>query len=76
MTTKNIIFDNSALRERILQNYGTIKAFAAAAGMSAAAVSNRLNNKTEFTMQNIADFAKLLEIVPDRIDHYFFTPAF
>lgn len=75
-TDKEIIFDNTALRELILQKFGTIKKFASVAGMSATAVSNRLNNKTEFTAENIRNYANILGIAPNQIDYYFFSVAF
>lgn len=64
----------SKLRGAIREKFHTEGAFAAALGISAAALSNKLNNKDEWRGSEIAQACDLLGIQPDQIAEYFFTP--
>lgn len=67
------MFDFSKLRGRIVEKYKTLAAFAAAMDMSASALSDRMNGKIYFKMDEITEAAKLLEIPYEEIPVYFFT---
>lgn len=60
------------LKGRIKEFYGTQEAFAKAMGMSAAALSARLNNINNFSQAEIDHACLLLEIPDDEIRLYFF----
>lgn len=68
----NTVFDNSALRSRIISQFGTIKAFSEKVGMSQSCISNRLNNKTELTSTEIRSWANALHLNDDEINSLFF----
>lgn len=67
------MFDFSKLRGRIVERYGTRAAFAEAMDMSAGALSDRLNGKIFFKMDEITKAAALLGIPSEEIPVYFFT---
>ena len=67
------MFDNSRLRQRIIIQFGTIRAFASIMGMSAAVLSNRIKNKSEWKYSEIITACDILCIAPDEISKYFFT---
>lgn len=67
-------FDFRQLTGLIVAIYGSRGAFAKEIGISKSALSNKLNNKTAWSMQEIRRCCELLAI-PDRdIGLYFFTP--
>lgn len=66
-------FDYNKLRGKI-REYGTQEAFAAAIGISAVTLSERLNNKSLFTQKEIAAAVNVLNISTEDIPTYFFTP--
>lgn len=66
-------FDSSKLKGRIKERMGTQKVFARQMGLSSAAISNKLNGKTEFTQGEIREACRLLLITQDEIGAYFFT---
>lgn len=69
-----MMFDTSKLRGRIIEKFGSQKAFCEAVGCSVAFLSNYLNGKASLTQSYIAKWAEALEIPSGEIDVYFFTP--
>lgn len=65
-----ISFDYSKLAGRIKEKYDTQAAFAKELGLSPAALSQKLNNKADFSQEEIVLAAELLEL-PD-LKSYFF----
>lgn len=61
-----------ALRKRIVAKYGTMHKFAEAIGLSATTVSNKLNNKTPWRVDDITLCCSLLEIKKEDVSFYFF----
>lgn len=70
---ERIIFDNSALRTRIMKDYGTIKEFAEAVHMSPRTLGSRLNNHTYFTIDEIGKIRRIFNMNKSEVDYYFFT---
>ena len=66
-------FDSSKLKGRIKERLGTQDVFARQMGLSSAAISNKLNGKTEFTQGEIKEACRLLSITHEEIGVYFFT---
>ena len=68
-------FDYSKLVGRIIEKFGTRKAFAATIGMSESAVSARLNNITPWKPEEIKVVCApdILDIPDEAISEYFFT---
>lgn len=66
-------FDYGKLRGKI-REYGTQEMFANAIGISTVTLSERLNNKSQFTQNEISKAAETLQLVPEDIPIYFFTP--
>ena len=71
-------FDFSKLLGRIVEKFGTRKAFCEKTGIPESALSYRLSNKTRFTMDEIYRIIQpdCLDIAPAEIGIYFFTPKF
>lgn len=67
-------FDFSKLIGRIIERYGSRKAFAEALGISDGTLSGKLNNKVKFSTLEIKQACSLLEIAPEEIGQYFFEP--
>lgn len=61
------------LRGRIVEKYGTQKAFAEALNVSENSLSLKMNCKTEFSQTDMDKFAKLLEIPLSEYSAYFFA---
>ena len=70
---KNIRFDYSKLRGRIVEKYGTQQAFAMEMGLSDVALSSKLNGHTYFKQTEIAKAVKALDIASGDVTSYFFT---
>lgn len=68
------MFDTSNLRGRIVAKFGTIGAFAEAAGCARSTISLYLNGNKDLKQATIEKWAKLLEIEDCDIPLYFFTP--
>ena len=66
-------FSYDRLRGRIREVFGTQDKFAKALGMSAATLSLKLNNVSEFTQQEMFEALRLLKEPPQTINQYFFT---
>lgn len=62
------------LKGRIKEKCNTQAEFAGRLGISEAALSARLNNSTAFTQTEIVKSLDILEISPNEIKLYFFTP--
>jgi hypothetical protein len=71
-----IEFDFSALRGRIVEKYGTFAAFADAIGMSRASLSQRIMNDVAFKPDEVILICspKVLDIAPEEIGKFFYTP--
>lgn len=67
------MLDYSKLRGRIVEKYGSIRAFSEATGMSRVQISHKLNGRTDFYTRDILKWCKLLDIAPEDIHVYFFA---
>lgn len=67
-------FDYSELSGRITAKFKTKKRYAKAAKMPASSLSMKLNGKTPWTSTDIYTAQIKLEIPPEEIGKYFFTP--
>jgi transcriptional regulator with XRE-family HTH domain len=70
----NLVFDYSKLRGKIKEVYKTQAAFAEAMPMSSVSLSDKLNNKVQFSQKEIDRACDLLQISKEEIPIYFFTP--
>ncbi len=61
------------LRGRIIEKYGSNKAFAEAMGISEASVSSKLSNGASFFQSQITKACYLLDIPKEEVGAYFFT---
>jgi plasmid maintenance system antidote protein VapI len=68
-----IKFDNRKLKGRIIEKFGTSKAFAKALGAQESNVSLKVNGKRELKRDDIFNFSRMLEIPDSEISEYFFT---
>ena len=68
------MFDTSKLRGRIIEKFGSQKAFCEAVGCSVAFLSNYLNGKAQLSQITMAKWVTALEIASGEIDVYFFNP--
>lgn len=69
---KRIEFDFQKLKGRITEKFNHQEAFAKKVGIAIPSLSNKLNNKSQFSQSEIARAYKLLDIPVDEIDEYFF----
>lgn len=69
------MFDYSKLIGRIIEKFGTRRAFAEAIGISENSMSQKLSNKMAITTDDIKEWCKpeFLDISCDKIGVYFFT---
>ena len=67
------IFNNDRLRGRIYEKYRSIANFASEIGMTKTRVTQKLNNKTKMTREDIAIYIDKLEIKQEEIYDYFFN---
>lgn len=67
-------FNNSKLRGKIRENFGSEYAFGEALGMALSTLSGKLNNKSEFTRSEILSIVKLLNLKKEEIYDVFFLP--
>ena len=75
MTTlkkEKLKFDYSKLRGRIREKFKVESVFASKIGISVTTLSNRLNNHTFFTSEEIYESCLVLEISPVEMGDYFF----
>ena len=66
-------FVHNKLRGRIVEKYGTIGRFAKAANISMVSLSNKLNNKSRISREQIIKWSELLDISASEVPEYFFT---
>lgn len=66
------MFDNSKLRGRIYEKFGSQTKFAAALGVRVTTVNNQLKRPNNFSQETIAKWANVLEIPANEIGEYFF----
>jgi hypothetical protein len=68
------MFDYSKLTGRIIEKFGSRRAFAIAYGISENAMSQKLSNKMAITTDDIMEWCKpdFLDIPSDQIGVYFF----
>lgn len=66
--------DYSKLIGRIIEKFGTRTAFADAMGLKLEALSRRLSNKARWQTEEYIKASDLLDIPPEEIYAYFFTP--
>lgn len=66
--------DYSKLIGRIIEKFGTRTAFADAMGLKLGALSSRLSNKARWQTEEYIKASELLDIPPEEIYAYFFTP--
>lgn len=71
---KLVSFSYDKLRGKIREVFGTQDRFAEALGMSKSTLSQKLNNSSEFTQQEMMDSMRLLKQSLAQLDEYFFTP--
>ena len=67
------MFNYNKLRGKIKEVFNTQAAFAKEMGISNTSLSEKLNNKVEFTQKEIERAIELLQIPKDEIPIYFFT---
>lgn len=61
------------LRGRIVERYGTLRNFAAELGLSAVAVSNKVNGSAGFSKEDIIKWSELLDIPAEEVGESFFA---
>ena len=67
-------FNNSKLRGKIRENFGSEYVFGEALGMALSTLSGKLNNKSEFTRSEILSIVKLLNLKKEEVYDVFFLP--
>lgn len=72
MKNAEIKFDSNMLIGKIAEVFKTREKFAKAVSMSRSAVSKRLANEVDMTIQDILEWAKALKIPNEEIPKYFF----
>lgn len=68
-----MVYNYRALIGKIIEVYGSQKAFAKAFGVSEHTLSVRLNNLSQWKQRDISKAAELLQINADDIPLYFFA---
>ena len=68
------MFDYSKLCGRIVEKFGTRKAFCVAAEVTESWLAARLGGKIQFRADEMHHIARLLDFPVDQIPVYFFTP--
>lgn len=69
-----VAMNYAKLKGRIAEKGTTQKALAVATGMTETTFSLKMNNRYEFTANEIRAMARALDIAGDEIGAYFFTP--
>ena len=67
------MFNYSKLKGKIKEKYDRQDLFADNLGISSVSLSAKLNNKVQFTQQEILRSCELLDIGQDEVHLYFFT---
>lgn len=68
------MFDTNKLRGRIVEKFGSQTAFSQVVGNATSYISLYLCGKTVLSQDTIAKWAAALDIPPEELDAYFFTP--
>ena len=68
------MFDYSKLTGRVIEKFGSRKAFAEALGIHVQTVSSKLSGKLPISVKDICKWSELLGIEKAEIGRYFFTP--
>lgn len=63
----------NVLRGRIIEKYGSVKAFADAAGLNYQNIINKLNGRTFINPEETKKWAQALDISIEEIGHYFYA---
>ena len=66
------MFDYNKLRGRIIEKYGTQKAFALKAGETVQSVSLKLNSGSGFSQTTLLHWCELLDIKTEDIGNFFY----
>ena len=66
------MYQYNKLKGKIVEKYGTRKAFAASVGISENSLSLKLNGKTGFSQEDIEKWSKLLGISFDEYPSFYF----
>lgn len=67
------MFNSDRLKQRIIEKYGTQKAFADALGVNKSTVNRYLSGR-EWRGTTMLKAARLLDIPAEEVDAYFFEP--
>ncbi len=70
--SKRKTFDTSALRARILEQYGTIETAAKAFRMAPASLAGKLDNQQEFFRDEIVNIRIAMQLNDKEVSNYFF----
>jgi len=70
-----MVYKTEKLKSRIVDKFGTQKAFAEALGMSEPTLSRLLTNGQDWKASMIMRAIELLEIPSAQVDAYFFEPV-
>lgn len=68
-----IVFDNSKLRGRIVEKYGTVTKFAEQTSRGYQFVCNVINGKRVMSREDMDEWIELLDVQPDEIKPIFFA---
>lgn len=66
------MYQYNRLKGKIIEKYGTRKAFAKAVGISENSLSLKLNGKTGFSQEDIEKWSSLLDISLDEYPSFYF----
>ena len=69
------MFNTSKLKGKIVEQYGTAERFSRAVSCSSDKVYKYLQGNSVLRQTDIDEWAKALEIEPEEIPIYFFTPS-
>ncbi len=61
------------IKGRIVEIFGSQREFAKAIGISEVTVAKKLNNKSEFSQNDIVEWCNALQISSDDVGSYFFA---
>ena len=68
-----IVLDYSKLRGRIVEKFGSVRAFSQELNVQQEGISHRLHNGKCLSHKSIMKWAQVLDISQERIGIYFFT---
>ena len=67
------MIDTNKLRGRIIEKFGSARAFAEEICMNEATLSRKLNNELEFRYDEVIKISEYLDIKPEEIGPYFYS---